>query len=55
MHKLNIGIVGAAGYTAGELIRILCNHPNVDQIIAQSESQKGNKVSSIHTDLVGDV
>jgi len=55
MHKLNIGIVGAAGYTAGELIRILCNHPNVDQIIAQSESQKGKKISSIHTDLVGDV
>ena len=55
MHKLNIGIVGAASYTAGELIRILCNHPNVDQIIVQSESQKGKKISSIHTDLVGDI
>jgi|TARA_B110000046_G_C12940611_1_gene375595 N-acetyl-gamma-glutamyl-phosphate reductase len=55
MHKLKIGIAGGAGYTAGELIRILCNHPNIDQIIAESESQKGKKISSIHTDLVGDI
>ena len=55
MHKLSVGIIGAAGYTAGELIRILHNHPNVKIIIAQSESQKGNKISTIHTDLFGDI
>ena len=55
MHKLSVGIIGAAGYTAGELIRILHNHPNVNIIIAQSESQKGNKISTIHTDLFGDI
>ena len=31
MHKLNVGIIGAAGYTAGELIRILHKHPNVNE------------------------
>ena len=55
MHKLKVGIIGAAGYTAGELIRILHNHPNVNEIIAQSESHKGNKISTIHTDLFGDI
>ena len=55
MHKLKVGIIGAAGYTAGELIRILHNHPNIDEIIAQSESHKGNKISTIHTDLFGDI
>ena len=55
MEKINVGIIGAAGYTAGELLRILVNHPNVEITLAQSESQNGNTVSSVHTDLVGDI
>lgn len=54
MEKIKIGIVGAAGYTAGELIRILIHHPNVEIVTLQSESQAGKKVSTVHTDLVGD-
>ena len=54
MSKLRVGIYGAAGYTAGELIRILLNHPNAEIVCAQSSSQVGKKVHNIHTDLVGD-
>ncbi|HCX21035.1 MAG TPA: N-acetyl-gamma-glutamyl-phosphate reductase [Cytophagales bacterium] len=54
MSKLRVGIYGAAGYTAGELIRILLNHPNAEIVCAQSSSQVGKKVSVTHTDLVGD-
>lgn len=53
MSKLRTGIVGAAGYTGGELIRILLNHPNVELVYASSRSQAGKKVSSVHDDLVG--
>jgi N-acetyl-gamma-glutamyl-phosphate reductase len=52
---INVGIVGAAGYTAGELIRILINHPEVEIAVAQSESQAGKSVSSTHTDLIGEL
>jgi N-acetyl-gamma-glutamyl-phosphate reductase len=54
MEKIKIGIIGAAGYTAGELIRILVNHPQVEITIALSESQAGKAISSIHTDLIGE-
>ncbi|WP_258098096.1 N-acetyl-gamma-glutamyl-phosphate reductase [Marinoscillum pacificum] len=54
MSKLRVGIYGAAGYTAGELIRILLNHPNAEIVCVQSSSQVGKKVSATHTDLVGD-
>jgi len=51
---IKVGIIGAAGYTAGELIRILIHHPEADIVLAQSESQAGKKVSSIHKDLIGE-
>jgi len=51
---IKVGIVGGAGYTAGELLRILINHPEVDITCIQSTSNAGNPVSSVHTDLLGD-
>ncbi|MEM0939151.1 MAG: N-acetyl-gamma-glutamyl-phosphate reductase [Bacteroidota bacterium] len=50
---IKAGIIGAAGYTAGELMRILLNHPEVEIVLAQSESQAGKWVAEIHTDLFG--
>jgi N-acetyl-gamma-glutamyl-phosphate reductase len=52
--KIRVGIVGGAGYTAGELIRILLNHPQADLKYVQSSSNNGNPVSSVHNDLLGD-
>ncbi len=52
--KIKIGIVGAAGYTGGELIRLLLNHPKVEVAYALSRSQAGKLVSSVHTDLFGE-
>lgn len=54
MNKIKVGIVGAAGYTAGELLRIMLFHPNVEIKYVQSSSNDGNRVDSIHKDLVGD-
>jgi N-acetyl-gamma-glutamyl-phosphate reductase len=48
-----IGIVGAAGYTGGELLRILMHHPDVIITCAISNSQAGKLVSDVHTDLLG--
>ena len=48
-----IGIVGAAGYTGGELLRLLINHPDVIITCAMSNSQAGKLVSDVHTDLLG--
>jgi N-acetyl-gamma-glutamyl-phosphate reductase len=49
-----VAIVGGAGYTGGELIRILLNHPFVELSCIVSESQAGKPVTSIHSDLIGD-
>ncbi|MCE7067884.1 N-acetyl-gamma-glutamyl-phosphate reductase [Dyadobacter sp. CY326] len=54
MIQINIGIIGAAGYTGGELIRILINHPNAVIAFAHSKSQAGKPVYATHTDLLGD-
>ena len=54
MQKLKIGIIGGAGYTGGEMIRLLINHPLVDISFIHSSSNAGNPVSKIHTDLVGE-
>jgi N-acetyl-gamma-glutamyl-phosphate reductase len=51
---IKIGIVGGAGYTAGELIRILLYHPNADLKYVQSSSNNGKQVSSVHRDLLGE-
>lgn len=50
-QKINIGIIGAAGYTGGEMIRLLLNHPNANIVFAQSKSQQGKKISAVHRDL----
>lgn len=52
--KIKVGIIGAAGYTAGELIRILLNHPQAEIVFAQSESNAGNQVAHVHDDLTGE-
>ncbi len=52
MKKIRIGIVGGAGYTAGELIRILLYHPNAVLKYIQSSSNNGQPVSSVHHDLL---
>ena len=51
---LSVGILGAAGYTGGELIRVLLNHPEAEIVFANSESNAGNLVSDVHEGLVGD-
>ena len=51
---VRVGILGAAGYTGGELIRLLLNHPEVEIVFANSESNAGNKVYEVHEGLVGD-
>lgn len=51
---INVGILGAAGYTGGELIRLLVNHPEVNIVFANSESNAGNKVYDVHEGLVGE-
>ena len=51
---MKVGIIGGAGYTAGELIRILINHPEVEIKYVQSESQAGRLISKVHSDLEGE-
>jgi len=51
---INVGIIGGAGYTAGELIRLLINHPNVHIKFVHSKSNAHQLITSIHSDLIGD-
>ena len=51
---IKVGILGAAGYTGGELIRLLLNHPETEIVFANSESNAGNPVSDVHEGLIGD-
>jgi N-acetyl-gamma-glutamyl-phosphate reductase len=51
---MTIGIIGGAGYTGGELLRILINHPEAQIAFVHSNSQAGKPVWATHTDLVGD-
>ena len=52
--RVRVGVLGAAGYTGGELIRLLLNHPAAEIVFAHSESNAGNPVSSVHEGLFGD-
>ena len=54
MKIIKIGIIGGAGYTGGELLRILIHHPQVEIVFVHSNSQAGKPVYHTHTDLLGD-
>ena len=49
---IKAGIIGGAGYTAGELIRLLINHPDVDIKFINSSSNAGNKITDVHEGLL---
>lgn len=51
---IKVGIIGGAGYTAGELLRILINHPDVEIVFVNSSSNAGNKIESVHGGLIGE-
>lgn len=51
---IKAGIIGGAGYTAGELIRLLLNHPDVEIVFINSGSNAGNKITDVHTGLCGE-
>ena len=51
---IKAGIIGGAGYTGGELLRILINHPNLEVAFIHSNSNAGNLISDVHNDLLGD-
>ncbi|HEY5392343.1 MAG TPA: NAD(P)-binding domain-containing protein, partial [Hanamia sp.] len=53
-NKIRVGIIGGAGYTGGELIRLLINHPSAEIIYIHSKSNAGKKLHSVHQDLVGE-
>lgn len=54
MTTIKTGVIGGAGYTAGELLRILINHPNVDIVFVNSSSNAGNPITEIHSGLIGE-
>lgn len=54
MKKINVGIVGGAGYTGGELIRLLIRHPHAVVSFIHSRSNAGKPVSAVHQDLFGE-
>ena len=51
---IKVGIIGGAGYTAGELLRILLNHPQVEIVFVNSSSNAGNKLCQVHEGLIGE-
>ena len=51
---IRIGIIGGAGYTAGELIRLLLNHPEAEIVFIHSESNAGNHITDVPSGLYGD-
>ena len=51
---IKAGIIGGAGYTAGELIRLLLNHPDVELMFVNSSSNAGNRLSAVHAGLYGE-
>ena len=51
---IKVGIIGGAGYTAGELIRLLINHPEAEIVFINSSSNAGNKITDVHEGLYGE-
>jgi N-acetyl-gamma-glutamyl-phosphate reductase len=51
---IQIGIIGGAGYTAGELIRVLLNHPEAEIAFVHSNSHAGSRLTDVHAGLYGD-
>lgn len=51
---IKAGIIGGAGYTGGEMLRILLNHPNVELGFVHSKSNAGKPLHAVHEDLLGD-
>ena len=51
---IKVGIIGGAGYTAGELIRLLLNHPEAEIVFVNSSSNAGNKITDVHEGLYGE-
>lgn len=54
INKIKVGIVGGAGYTGGELIRILLNHPSAEIVFVHSKSNAGNPLHTVHKDMQGE-
>jgi N-acetyl-gamma-glutamyl-phosphate reductase len=54
MNQIKVGIIGGAGYTGGELIRLLIHHPGITVSFLHSRSNAGKPVASIHQDLIGE-
>ena len=54
MTKIKVGVIGGAGYTAGELLRILIHHPGVELMFVNSSSNAGNPIADIHSGLLGE-
>ena len=52
---MDVGIIGGAGYTGGELIRLLLHHPNAQLTAIHSRSNAGNNVASVHGITTGSV
>jgi N-acetyl-gamma-glutamyl-phosphate reductase len=52
-NKIKVGIIGGAGYTGGELIRVLINHPFAEIVFINSKSNAGNPIHKVHSDLIG--
>ena len=52
---IKAGIIGGSGYTAGELLRILANHPQAEIDFVYSTTNAGKEVASVHQDLLGEV
>ena len=52
--KIKTAVIGAAGYTGGELLRLLVHHPQVEISYIHTNSQKGKKIEQVHPDLIGE-
>ena len=52
--KIKTAVIGAAGYTGGELLRLLVHHPQVEVSYIHSNSQKGKKLEEVHPVLIGE-